>query len=524
MKAVAPPRPRLLDKPISPPARDGGAGVNGTAADSNGHGPDADADVDFGRSVISSRWGRRDRISRRMLLLADMIGISLALLLATVLTGERVDPAELLLFALPVLPAWALLFKLYGLYDRDIRRISHAGIDDLPWLFHGLVVGTLLFWAYIKLVPDSRLLFEEAAWFGAIGLPLLVVLRSLARHIVLNRMGPERILIAGSGVTAALLVRKIAQHPEYGLAPVGRLAPLGAAPDDIVNPSLIGPGDEAPVPLLGTGADLERLVSAGALDRVILCRADLGAPEVLSMADVCHRYSVKVGIVPGASDAFGPSVELDAVEGVTVLGVNPPVLGRTSRWIKRGFDIVVASAVLLLSAPLLLVLALAIPLDSRGPILYRQARVGKGGRHFMLNKLRTMVPDAEDQRDSLMKHSNDPNWLHLDRDPRVTRLGAILRRTSLDELPQLWNVLRGEMSLVGPRPLPRRGRDGRRLDPRPPRPDPRHHRPLAGARPDQHPLRRDGQARLHLRDQLVGVDGHAPADAHAAGGLPQPRR
>jgi lipopolysaccharide/colanic/teichoic acid biosynthesis glycosyltransferase len=107
-----------------------------------------------------------------------------------------------------------------------------------------------------------------------------------------------------------------------------------------------------------------------------------------------------------------------------------------------------------LTAPLLLLAAIAIPLDSRGPVFFRQRRVGKGGRPFTLLKLRTMVPDADDRRQTLMVSSSDPNWLQLDRDPRVTKLGRVLRRASIDELPQLWNVLRGEMSLVGPRPLP----------------------------------------------------------------------
>ncbi len=393
-----------------------------------------------------------------MLLAADMTGILVALWAAAAIVGERSDPLQLALYALPTLPAWALLFKLYGLYDRDVRRISHAGIDDLPWLFHAIVVGGLLFWGYLHLEfsHSSRLLFAEAAWFGGIGLPLIVGLRSLARTTVLGRMGAERILIAGAGPTAALLVRKITQHPEYGLTPIGRLAPNGAMAEAI-DPAADGasaPAKEPHVPLLGTSDDLERLVASGALERVILCRADLETPEVLRMADVCHRHSVKVGIVPATSDAYGPSVELDAVEGVTVLGVNPPVLGRTSRLLKRGFDLVIATAILTLAAPLLALISIAIRIDSRGPILYRQARVGRAGKHFMLNKFRTMVPDAELQRAALMEHSQDPNWLHLEEDPRITRLGALLRKTSLDELPQLWNVIRGEMSLVGPRPLP----------------------------------------------------------------------
>ncbi len=407
-----------------------------------------------GHGVISPRWRRRDRISRRALLVADMLGILIALFAAAALADFRPDPWQMVWLALPTLPVWALLFKVYGLYDRDVRRISHAGIDDLPWLFHALLVGGLLYWAYLKLVPDTRLLFAEAAWFGAISLPLLVLLRSTARRLVIGLEGAERVLIAGAGATSALVVRKIAQHPEYGLSPVGRLAPAGATSGELEL------GDETGlptvhVPLLGGAADLERLLAEGSIDRLILCRADLQAPEVSQMADVCHRHGVKVGIVPGANDAYGPSVELDEVEGVTVLGVNPPVLGRTSRWLKRGFDLAVATLTLLLTAPLVLIAAIAIPLDSRGPVFYRQPRVGKAGKPFTVYKLRTMVADADSRRQDLMSSSTDPNWLQLDWDPRVTRVGRILRRASIDELPQLWNVLRGEMSLVGPRPLPR---------------------------------------------------------------------
>jgi lipopolysaccharide/colanic/teichoic acid biosynthesis glycosyltransferase len=119
----------------------------------------------------------------------------------------------------------------------------------------------------------------------------------------------------------------------------------------------------------------------------------------------------------------------------------------------RVLDLLIASVMLILAAPLLIVLAIAIKLDSRGPVLFWQERVGKGGVRFRLVKFRTMVADAEGQRASLVEHSTDPNWLKLEHDPRITRVGRRLRRFSLDELPQLWNVLRGEMSMVGPRPL-----------------------------------------------------------------------
>jgi lipopolysaccharide/colanic/teichoic acid biosynthesis glycosyltransferase len=150
---------------------------------------------------------------------------------------------------------------------------------------------------------------------------------------------------------------------------------------------------------------------------------------------------------------IGATVELDDIEGVTVFGLYPPVLCRSSRAVKRGMDLVGGFALLVVTAPLMLVIALAVKLDSPGPAIFRQDRVGRGGRHFEMAKFRTMVVGAAELAEDLRVDSNDPHWLLLDRDPRITRVGRLLRRASLDELPQLWSVLRGDMSLVGPRPL-----------------------------------------------------------------------
>jgi lipopolysaccharide/colanic/teichoic acid biosynthesis glycosyltransferase len=162
---------------------------------------------------------------------------------------------------------------------------------------------------------------------------------------------------------------------------------------------------------------------------------------------------MKVSLLPQVFDALGPSVEIDDVEGVTLLGINPPVLGRSSRAMKRSLDFIGAAVLTVLLLPMLVAIAVAIKLDSRGPVFFRQSRVGKGGSRFGVLKFRTMHTDAEARRAELLADSIDPNWLHLENDPRITRVGQRLRHLSLDELPQLWNVLRGEMSLVGPRPL-----------------------------------------------------------------------
>jgi lipopolysaccharide/colanic/teichoic acid biosynthesis glycosyltransferase len=152
-------------------------------------------------------------------------------------------------------------------------------------------------------------------------------------------------------------------------------------------------------------------------------------------------------------DVLGPAVEIDDVEGITVLGINPPALARSSRMLKRGMDLALSSAALILTLPGLALIVLAVRLGSPGPALFAQERVGRNGRRFRLYKFRTMDVDAEARTDELRALSADPDWVLLDHDPRVTTVGRWLRRTSLDELPQLWNVIKGDMSLVGPRPL-----------------------------------------------------------------------
>jgi lipopolysaccharide/colanic/teichoic acid biosynthesis glycosyltransferase len=150
---------------------------------------------------------------------------------------------------------------------------------------------------------------------------------------------------------------------------------------------------------------------------------------------------------------MGPAATVDHLEGITLIGINTPSLARSNRVVKRAMDVIGASLLLAVSAPFWIAAAVAIKLESPGPVLFRQTRIGRGGKPFRLLKFRTMVRDAEARRDELLAQSRQAGWLDLEHDPRVTSVGRLLRTTSLDELPQLWNVLRGEMSLVGPRPL-----------------------------------------------------------------------
>ena len=391
--------------------------------------------------TLTGGYGRRDFWRRRLLAGADVAGILLALAGAT-LVGDRSSLGQHLLLGALTLPAWIVLFKLYGLYDRDAKRVSHTTVDDIPWIFHALVVGGLSMWFYFKLVAPEPLVLSESVAFGCVAFAGMLSLRSLVRSASATVLSPERVLLVGEGALTRVLVRKMRAHPEYGMDPVGVIAASDHAASEASG-----------LPVLGNLEDLAAVVSDHRIDRIVLSHTSHGEETQLELLRACRELSLKVGLLPEPFDAMGPGVEVDDVEGVTLLAMTPPVLSRSSRFLKRGMDLVVSSLLLSLTAPAMALIALAIKLDSKGPFFFLQYRVVKDGRRFRLLKFRTMAHDAEQRAEELRHLSKDPDWLHLDHDPRVTRVGRFLRTTSLDELPELFNVLKGEMSLVGPRPL-----------------------------------------------------------------------
>ena len=188
--------------------------------------------------------------------------------------------------------------------------------------------------------------------------------------------------------------------------------------------------------------------------RAIIAPRSADAGEMLNLVRTLEAVGVRVSLLPRLLEVVGSSVEFDDLHGVTMMGVRRFDLTRSSAAFKRSFDLLGASLGLLAIAPLMLVIAIAIKLDSRGPVFFRQMRVGRHGKRFEMIKFRTMVPNAEDLKDSL-RHRNEAKegLFKIAEDPRVTRVGRLLRKSALDELPQLLNIVRGEMSLVGPRPL-----------------------------------------------------------------------
>jgi exopolysaccharide biosynthesis polyprenyl glycosylphosphotransferase len=384
----------------------------------------------------------KDSALRRLLAIGDAVAVMLSLALAAAIPGGHAAGHEIL-WGVVAVPLLMVLFKLYGLYDRDVKRISYSTVDDLPWLFHATVIGSLIVWVYARYSPMRRLDFAEILLFGSGVIVLVTVARFAIRSIAGRVVGAENALLVGSDALGNALVGKLAAHPEYRLNVIGALSPADASAS----------GDTARVPALGTLEQLEQVADRHDVTRVVLSARAIEERELETMLRDCRALSLKVSVLPTLADVLGPAVEIDDVEGVTVLGVNPPWLPRSSRAVKRAMDLLVATPLLILAAPLLGLLALIIKLDSSGPVLFAQERVGRGNRHFRLFKLRTMIVDAEQRRSELLAQSVDPGWLKLNHDPRITRIGRWLRRLSLDELPQLWNVVRGEMSLVGPRPL-----------------------------------------------------------------------
>lgn len=398
-------------------------------------------EVRRGARGVPPKAASLDSALRRLLAAGDAVAVLIALALALVLAG-RADVGSRMLWGLAALPLMILLFKLYGLYDRDVKRISYSTVDDIPWLLHAVLVGGLLFWLYARVSPMGRMDFAEILTFGLGLLVLVTAARDAMRQLGARLIGVESAVLVGGGAMSHVFAGKLAAHPEYRLQVVGALgvgAPNGHA--------------RAELPLLGGPDDVESVAKRHGISRVIITHQGLDDGVLEELLRTCRALALKVSILPKLSDVLGPAVEVDDVEGITVLGINSPWLPRSSRALKRGMDIAIASVLLLFSALPMLVIAIAIKLDSRGPVFFVQERVGRRGLRFRLFKFRTMSVDAEQRRAELLAQSTHPDWLKLEHDPRITRLGRSLRRLSLDELPQLWNVLRGEMSMVGPRPL-----------------------------------------------------------------------
>jgi len=290
----------------------------------------------------------------------------------------------------------------------------------------------------------SRLLLVEA---GIIAAALLALARIVQNEIVsllrTRGVGVARVVIVGAGEVGRTVMRTIVARPELGYQIVGFV-------DD--NPQK-GWTDIGRLKAMGPLRNLARLIEEEAVDEVIITLPWMYHRKIMSIVRECERRQVSAYIVPDLFQMSLSQVDVDDMGGVPLISVREVGFERGARLIKRGVDVIGAVVGLTLGAPLLALIALAIRLDSPGPIVFRQARVGAGGELFEIYKFRSMREGAENELEELIEWNEaDGPLFKIRNDPRLTRVGRFLRRTSLDELPQLWNVLRGEMSLVGPRP------------------------------------------------------------------------
>jgi exopolysaccharide biosynthesis polyprenyl glycosylphosphotransferase len=381
------------------------------------------------------------------LLVSDVLALGVALAGTLLVLGRPAAGAPAAVAA-GVLAAtafiWLGLFCAYGLYDGARRSMAPSGFDEVGRVFHALLAGSLV------LVVAGQVLHEAAGWnvyapmeialFVTVALVVVPTVRTAARSWAPAGAPARRVLIVGGGEGAQLLARKLEVHGGRGMEIVGILS------------------DEqgGGVQVVGGTRDLARCVDELDVDCVVLTSAGAAQAEVLDRVRDLRRPGVQVSIVPEYFQLFSSNASIDDVAGMPLVNLPAVRLSRGARVLKRSVDIVVSALGLLVIAPVLAVVAVIVKRDSPGPVLFRQVRHGCGGREFRICKFRTMVIGAEAQRLELA-HLNELEdggpLFKIRADPRITGVGAVLRKLSIDELPQLWNVLRGDMSLVGPRPF-----------------------------------------------------------------------
>ena len=382
---------------------------------------------------------RREWLFRRALLVADVVAIVLAFVLTVGLSSRSLQLTWMSVVGLPVLLVAA---KMLGLYDRDEALLRKTTLDEAPKLLEVATLCTLVAWLAGGLVVAGELDRHEALflWLSLAG--LLMLARAVARAVVLRVAPTERCLFIGDDDLAEAIRPKLDGHGGVKAEMVSHLDldAFGSWSTDACSAGRLG--------------EIRELARTLDIHRAIVAPGSADAGEMLDLMRTLKAIGVRVSVLPRLLEVVGSSVEFDDLHGVTLMGVRRFELTRSSRALKRVFDLVGASIMLLAVGLLMLVIALAIKLDNPGPVFFRQLRVGRHGRHFQMLKFRTMVPDADALKDSL-RHRNEAQdgLFKIADDPRVTRVGRFLRKSALDELPQLLNIVRGEMGLVGPRPL-----------------------------------------------------------------------
>jgi exopolysaccharide biosynthesis polyprenyl glycosylphosphotransferase len=397
----------------------------------------------------------RGFVLRRLLVMTDAIAFVAALVasvcIVSALRGRlELDLADLLILVFGV-PVWIVFARVFGLYHVDTRRVDHSASEEVGPL---LLMTTLWSWLvmFVEVVGGahrSQLIELFALWAAA--LITVPVVRSTVRHWARGRdWYAQNAILVGSGRDAELILTRLHRHPEYG---VRVLACIDTSGEGLAGPTLAG------IPVVsGNAGSIIDIVDALAAERVIVASSHDDAGERIQLLHELAGSGVHVDAVPRDVELLGPRSDLHSLEGLPLITLPAIKLSRSSLLIKRAMDIVASAFALVVLAPVFAWFALRIRRDSPGPVFFRQDRVGRDGEIFRLVKLRSMHADAEQSKPAIAELNThgggvETGMFKAHRDPRITPYGRKLRRRSFDELPQLWNVLKGDMSLVGPRPL-----------------------------------------------------------------------
>jgi exopolysaccharide biosynthesis polyprenyl glycosylphosphotransferase len=401
--------------------------------------------------------GRRERLRLRQLglLLADVGAINLGIVAAYVLryelelggavgTYNHVPYSQYAPWGLALTGILVAAYWLEGLY----RPRPRGWLDALAGIATGTIVGMALFILLLfglrPPAPQSRLMLP----YAAVLIILLVGLVRWVDQLVTRRQrlagrGVSDTVVVGAGEVGRAVMRNIMAQPESGLRVIGFLDD-----DPAKQQQPIGRFEA-----LGATTDLGRILTQRPVDEVVVALPWQCREQIMTLADTCEAAGVNLRIVPDLFQMSLNRVDLDSLNGIPLIAVREPTIRGWHFRLKRALDVAVSGLGLVLLSPILAGIALAIKLDSPGPVLFRQVRVGRDGRLFTCFKFRSMVDGAAERHDALRPYSQTTGPIFkMKDDPRLTRVGRWLRRTSADELPQLLNILRGEMSLVGPRP------------------------------------------------------------------------
>ncbi len=388
-------------------------------------------------------------------LVSDALLINLAFPIAYWLRYDlqlfrSVDPANNVPYSVYI-PLVAILTVILLLANRregayDVRR-GRSFFDEIYGVVNAMTTGIMLM---VVLVFFWRRLFYSRVIFVYAGI-LIVILLGFARVLrgaIMARLrqvglGVDRVLIIGAGEVGRTVMRNIIAQPELGYRVVGFL-------DD--NP-LKSSSDIGPIRALGPIENLPQVITANDIDQVIITLPWQYHRKVVRLVMESQDAGVRARVVPDLFQLSLGGVDAEAINGIPLISVKESSLTGLNRASKRAFDLILAGLSVIVSAPIWLLVALAVRLDSPGPVLFKQARAGRDGKPFTVFKFRSMRQDAEAELERLREQNEATGPMFKIRDdPRRTRIGRIIRQTSLDELPQLINILRGEMSLVGPRP------------------------------------------------------------------------